>query len=469
MKDFGWFLAASFLGGLLTLGTLAVVAWFVARPLLDRFADRTLNILLSDPYRHNLWEFISASRRSSPQVLVENSIRTATGEVIKRPMGSPKPSPYFDAVGFTPAQVTRTAASGITDLSVIIGPKAARPLTLSIPILIGAMGYGVGITREVWAALLGGATAVGTVVNSGEGTVFLDDVQAAGGRFILQWSRAHWAKEPALLHHCCAVEIHFGQGASAGLGIHIPPEELKDARPSMKLGPRDWGRIGEQFPGVHSIGDVRRMVDRLRHTAQGVPIGGKIAPGDDIEVCLEALLACGVDFVTIDGSQAGTKGSEPVVEDDFGLPTFIALCRARRYFESRRVSGVSLIVSGGLATPGHFLKALALGATAVAIGTPALYAVSHSQLHKSLPFEPPTELVLMTGRRTGAFDPLQGARALAMFLKSCADEMALGVRALGKTSLQEVGPEDLFAVDPDVARMAGIRYAGEPRKRRSRL
>ncbi|MDI3257372.1 MAG: FMN-binding glutamate synthase family protein [Kyrpidia sp.] len=461
----GWpaFLTASLAGSALSLLLATLILWRGGRLLLNFLADRTMNILLTDPYRHNLWEFISASRRSGPQLLIENSMRAATGEVIKRPMGSPKPSPQFEAISFTPAQVNRAAAPGITDLSVVIGPKAGRPLTLPIPIVIGGMGYGVGITREVWSALLGGATAMGTVVNTGEGTVSLEDVRAAGGRFILQWGRTHWAKQPDLLLACSGVEIHFGQGSSAGMGIHIPPEELKDARTHMKLGPREWGRIGERFPGVRGIADLGRMVSQLREASGGAPIGGKISPGDDIEACLDTLLQCGADFITIDGAQAGTKGSEPIIEDDFGLPTFFALCRARHYFETRRVNGVSLIVSGGLATPGHFLKAIALGATAVAIGTPALYAVTHGQLQRALPFEPPTELVLMTGRRTGAFDPVEGARALAMYLKSCVDEMAMGIRAMGKASLKEVSSADLFALDPEVARVAGIRYAGDVR------
>ncbi|MDI3328040.1 MAG: FMN-binding glutamate synthase family protein [Alicyclobacillaceae bacterium] len=453
---------AAFAGSMLSLASTGVLATVFLRRIFNLVADRLLNTLLSDPYRHNLLEFIAATRRTGPLPLIENSLRAATGEVIKRPMGSPKTYPHFDFIGFTPAQVTRAATSGVVDLSAVIGPRASRPLHLSIPILIGGMGYGIGITREVWAALLGGAAAVGTVVNSGEGAVLLSDVEEAEGRFILQWSRAHWAKEPELLRRCCAVEIHFGQGASAGLGIHIPPEELKEARAHLRLGPRQWARIGEQFPGLRNTADLRRLVTHLRDLSAGAPVGAKIAPGDDIERCLETLLECGVDFITLDGSQAGTKGSEPLVEDDFGLPTFFALCRARHYLEKTGAGGVSLIVSGGLATPGHYLKALALGADAVAVGTPALYAVCHGQLAKTLPFEPPTELVLMTGRRTAHFDPVEGAHSLARYLKSCADEMALGVRALGKRTIAELGREDLFALDPEIARTAGVRYAGHP-------
>ena len=54
---------------------------------------------------------------------------------------------------------------------------------------------------------------------------------------------------------------------------------------------------------------------------------------------------------------------------------------------------ISLIVSGGLLVPGHFLKVLALGADAVYLGTAILFAVTHTQSLNALPFEPPTQVV----------------------------------------------------------------------------
>ena len=44
--------------------------------------------------------------------------------------------------------------------------------------------------------------------------------------------------------------------------------------------------------------------------------------------------------------------------------------------------------------PGHFLKMLALGADAVYVGSAMLFAVSHSQSLKAMPFEPPTQASL---------------------------------------------------------------------------
>lgn len=178
---------------------------------------------------------------------------------------------------------------------------------------------------------------------------------------------------------------------------------------------------------------LRQLVAELRRLTDGVPIGAKLAAGHRLEEDMKHCLDAGVDVIALDGAQAATKGSPPILQDDFGLPTLYALVRASEFLNiSGRRERVSLIVGGGLSTPGDFLKALALGADAVYIGSIALFAVSHGQVFKSLPWEPPTEVVFHGGKPADEFDIDEGADRLARFLRACAAEMALGVRAMGK-------------------------------------
>jgi len=123
----------------------------------------------------------------------------------------------------------------------------------------------------------------------------------------------------------------------------------------------------------------------------------------------------------------------------------------------------SLIIAGGLVTPGHFLKALALGADAVYIGTVALMAALQSQVVKVLPQAPPAQLALYDGKMNDKVDVDKAARHLANFLESCTAEMKLAVQAVGKNALSELGRGDLVTVDKDMAEFAGIRYAGSHR------
>src|SRR5690606_32437274 len=245
---------------------------------------------------------------------------------------------------------------------------------------------------------------------------------------------------------------------SAGAPSQVPAKHLRGkAARLMGVAPDGEAEIRSRFPGVSRKGDWRRLVQELRSLTKGVPIGMKLAIGR-VEEDLEIALYAGVDFVTLDGAQAATKGTPPILQDDVGLPTVIGLCRAVEYLEKRKKRDrVSLIVSGGIYTPGECLKALALGADAVALGSPLLFASSHTQgSQKVLPWEPPTELAFYTGEKRELYDVDEGAVFAARFLQSLVKEMKLAAAALGKASLKEVGREDLVALDPVSAQITGL-------------
>ncbi len=211
------------------------------------------------------------------------------------------------------------------------------------------------------------------------------------------------------------------------------------------------------------MADLAALIQHLRELTGGVPVGVKLAAGKRFERDLSLAVEAGPDFITVGGSQGGTWGAAPAVEDDFGLPTLFALSRAARFFRREGLRGrISLVVEGKLRNPGEFLKALALGADAVSIGTVALMAAVHTQALKVLPWEPPTELLRYTGRLVQRFDVEQGAASLARFLQSCREEMAEGLRALGKASHRELSPDDLMALDPLTAEICGVEPACRP-------
>lgn len=426
------------------------------------FGDR----LLSDAYKENLWEFVSAATRTGPQRVVEMSLRAEQGTVIHRPMGSPRRWPNFDNLVFDGAQLARSPADhdAVVDLSVTIGPEAKRPLQIDIPIIVSGMAYGLAVSKETKIALARGAALAGTAANGGEGPWLPMERQAAS-KFIMQFNRSAWGKEPRALRQADMIEIHFGQGATAGVGGEVLGARMDpELRSLLGIAPGEQPVIYSRHPELRDK-TFRQLVAELRELTGGVPIGVKLAAGrrleDDMQLCMDA----GVDVIALDGAQAATKGSPPILQDDFGLPTMHALVRAADFLDSRdKRNRISLIVGGGLFTPGDFLKALALGADAVYIGSMALFAVSHGQVFKSMPWEPPTEVVLHGGRQADEFDIDEGADRLAKFLRGCAAEMAVALRAMGKTSLADVSKDDLMALDEETARVCGVpvSYARPP-------
>lgn len=451
---------------LLPLAAGAVVAGIAGRRLAGSWvrdglqqALRTFMLRLqSDPYRENLWELISAARRPGPQIILENGLRAEYGALLHRPLGSPRRWPNLESLVFDGAQIARRPAAhdAPVDLSVTIGPRAKKPLQVDIPILVSGMAYGLALSQRAKVALARGAALAGTASNSGEGPLTPLERQAAA-KVIVQYARATWGTDPHALRHASMVEIHFGQGASTGVGGEVVGAR-SDRRLRLELGvpPSRPAVIGSHHAAL-AAGSLKELVDELRAETGGVPIGVKLAPGRRLEADLEACLEAGVDVVALDGAQAATKGSPPILQDDFGLPTLHALVRAAAFLESRGARDqVSLIVSGGLYTPGDFLKVLALGADAVYIGTVALFVIAHGQVFKSLPWEPPTQLVFFGGHQEHRLDVDEAAHRLANYLRAVSWEMAVAVRALGKTSVRDVGKEDLMALDDLTARICGV-------------
>ena len=214
------------------------------------------------------------------------------------------------------------------------------------------------------------------------------------------------------------------------------------------------------FLKTKRLQDLKELVDELRDITGGVPIGAKIGAGGKIEEDIDHLLEIGVDYIAIDGGQAATLGAPPILTDDMGIPSLHAIVRAVSHLEETNMRDqISIIASGGLLVPGHFLKMLALGADAVYVGSAMLFAVSHSQSLKAMPFEPPTQVAWNQGKYKDQFKIEEGVQAAEKFLTSSIEEMKIALRAMGKRSLKELSKNDLVSYDELTAKMVGIPFS----------
>lgn len=134
-----------------------------------------------------------------------------------------------------------------------------------------------------------------------------------------------------------------------------------------------------------------------------------------------------------------------------------------QYLEKRQVKEqITLLGGGGFFTPSDCLKALALGADGVYMGTAILWAMTHDQVTKAVPWEPPTELLFYPGSLTEEFNEQEAAIYLKNFFTSFVEEMKVAILALGKTSLCQVGVEDLAALDDETSKVTRIPLVSEP-------
>ena len=441
---------------------LMLIGW---RWIMKRLVKQAGKIIMTDSYQENLIELIPGFKHMGIQNALENNLRAETGDVLHRPFGSSKKWPHFDEITFIPAQTSPFPIDGDedVDVKVTIGPKAKKPMKIKIPLMISGMAYGIALSEQVKIALATAAKNTGTAVNSGEGGILPEELESAG-KYILQFSKTEWGKEEKTIKRADMIEIKLGQGAVMGMGGNISPENLTGrAREVMGLKENETAHIMEHFFDKQTLKDLKELVDELRSMTGGVPIGAKIGAGGKIEEDIDHLIEMGVDFIAVDGGQGASVGAPPLLADDFGIPTLHALIRASNHLEKRKKKGeISLIVSGGLFTPGHFLKVLALGADAVYLGTVMLFTVSHKQTLNSLPFEPPTQSVWNEGKFKDTFKIEDGTKSAEKFLTASTEEIKMALRAMGKKSLKELSKKDLVSYDEMTAKKIGIPFSFEP-------
>ncbi len=432
---------------------------WLGRKTVEIASNSFIHRIMVDKYQENLWEFASATRKVGIQNIVETNLRSEEGKQIQRPLGSPKSFPSFENLMFNFAQLHRlpTDEGKKIDTEVVIGPVSAKPLKISMPIMISGMAYGLALSAKAKVALAKGSTLAGIATNSGEGA-FLPAERMAADKLIIQYNRGSWNKSKKILQQSDAIEIHIGQGAGGGTGHMIPDKEI-GYKIKRALGLK-WGEraiIHANLKGIKEKNYLTKLVSQLKEITEGVPVGIKYAGSKYIEKDLEIALNAKVDFIALDGTQAGSKGTAPILQDDFGLPTLFALLRAHKYLvDVNQRDQVSLIVGGGFYNPGQMLKAIALGADAIYIGAVALFAMSHTDVLEAIPWEPPPSVVFFQGHMNKKFNAEKGAQNLHKYLKSCNEELMTGIRALGKTSIKEVNKKDLFALDSATAEIAEV-------------
>ena len=443
---------------------LFLILIFIIKPVLRYLVGLQIKDFLarlfSDKYTQNLMEVWPAGKRISVLNILEIGLRAQSGKIITRPIGSPKHFPGFDSLMFAPHLMTRLSLpeSAQMNMQVTIGPKADKPMIINIPIMIGGMAYGIALSEEAKRALARAAKALQTSTCSGEGP-FLPEERMDAGKYTLQISRWAWgARTQEQIDSADMLEVQMGQGADMG-AVSIEAAEFQGRAQELSgLAPDEMAISFPAPPGIQKQSDWPGFMKSLRKRSKGIPIALKIMATGHLEEDLAAAINLGFDAVIIDGAQGGSHATTPIKQDDFGIPSLFALVRAVRFLNNQRVKDqISLIVAGGYFTPGECLKAIALGADAIYMATVPLLSLTHNQVSKVIPWEPPTTLVFYDSPAKGKLDIDQAATSVVNAITSMVLEMEEGMRALGKASLKELNADDLVSLDSLSAEVTGIK------------
>ncbi len=413
---------------------------------------------------------------------VNAEIRRAaeTGIYDIRGGGAKRRMPHFDDLLFLGASISRYPLEGYREkcaTNVTLGTRfAKRPLNLKIPITIAGMSFGA-LSGPAKEALGRGASAAGTSTTTGDGGMTTEE-RGESKTLVYQYLPSRYGMNPDDLRKADAIEIVVGQGAKPGGGGMLLGQKISDRVSEMRNLPRGIDqRSACRHPDWTGPDDLEIKILELREiTGWQVPIFVKIGatrPYFDTSLAVKA----GADVVVIDGMQGGTAASQDVFIEHVGIPTISCI---RPAFQALQDLGlerkVQLIVSGGIRNGADVAKAIALGATAVSIGSAALIALgdndpkweeeykklgttagSYDDWHEGLD---PAGITTQDPKLSARFNPIEGGRRLKNFLNVLTMEAQTIARACGKNNLSNLEPEDLCALTVEAAAMTNLPLAG---------
>ena len=376
-------------------------------------------------------------------------------------MGVPRQAlPEWDSVQLLTAQLARRprADDAPVDTTTVIGPRARRPLALNIPLFVSDMSYGA-LSEEAKVALARGAQQAGTGICSGEGGM-LPEEQAANDRYFYELASGKFGWSLDKVKRCQAFHFKAGQGAKTGTGGHLPGNKVVGKIAEVRgLAEGQPAISPSRFDDLVTVEDFRRVADEVREVAGGIPVGFKMS-AQHIEKDIDFALDVGADYIIVDGRGGGTGAAPLIFRDNISVPTMIALARARRHLDARRAADVTLVITGGLRTESDFVKALALGANAVAVSNSALQAIGCLGMRACHTNNCPVGIATQKPGLRQRLIIEKSADRLERFFEATTELMSILARACGHARLADFNIDDLTTYERNLADLTGIPYAG---------
>jgi glutamate synthase domain-containing protein 2 len=320
------------------------------------------------------------------------------------------------------------------------------------------MSFGA-LSEEAKVALAKGAETAGTGICSGEGGM-LPEEQAGNSRYLYGLASARFGYSMDKVQRCQAFHFKCGQGAKTGTGGHLPGNKVQGKIAEVRgLAEGEAAISPARFPDWESVDRYRDFAAEVREATGGIPIGVKLS-AQHIERDIEAALSIGVDYIILDGRGGGTGAAPLLFRDNISVPTIPALARARRFLDQSDRPDVTLVITGGLRLPADFVKALALGADAVAVSNSALQAIGCLGMRACHTNNCPVGIATQKPNLRRRLKIDRGAEQLNNFFRASTELMQVLARACGHHHLDQLCVDDLTTWDREMAHLTGIAYCG---------
>lgn len=371
-------------------------------------------------------------------------------------MGVPRDDlPRWDDIQILTGQLHRLPLldDAPVDTRTIIGPRAQKPLQLDIPLFVSDMSFGA-LSEPAKISLARGADLAGTGICSGEGGMLAEE-QAANSRYFYELASARFGFSWDKLDKVQAFHFKGGQGAKTGTGGHLTGNKVVGKIAQTRgLAEGESAISPSRFPDWTEISQIREFADEVRTRTGGIPIGYKLS-AQHIEKDIDAALEVGVDYIILDGRGGGTGAAPLIFRDNISIPTIPALAIARQHLD-RVAPDVTLVITGGLRTPADYIKALAMGADAIAVSNAAMQAIGCIAMRACHTDACPVGIASQKPHLVSRLVVEKSAQRLKNYFLAATELMQVMARACGHGRLADMSMDDLATFKPDLAEMTGI-------------
>lgn len=422
-------------------------------------------------------------------VFLHNIYKQAdTGGVLLAGMGSPVDIPvYWDRMLLDASQVTNPSIDPLREpmeLKTFLGakprkvevetgkdgkPKLKTKLTpqleLDVPIMFAAMSFGA-INFNLHRAMARAATETGTAYNTGEGGLH-KSLYKYGANTIVQVASGRFGVHLDYLKAGAGIEIKVGQGAKPGIGGHLPGEKINDKVSETRMVPIGSDAISPApHHDIYSIEDLLQLIYALKEASEyKVPVSVKIAAVHNVAAIASGIARAGADIITVDGMRGGTGAAPAMIRDNVGIPIELALAQVDQRLRDEGIRNqVSVVAAGGIRCSGDVIKAIALGADAVYIGTATLLAVGCTLCGRCYTGKCPWGIATNDPKLSKRQNPDLAAKKLTNLIRAWSHEIEEMLGGMGLNSIESLrGNRDKLrgvGLSDTELDILGIKHAG---------
>jgi glutamate synthase domain-containing protein 2 len=246
---------------------------------------------------------------------------------------------------------------------------------IDLPVYGGGMSFG-SVSIHTILGKARAATAWNTFTCTGEGG-YHDRLKPYDDHVITQVATGLFGVREDTIQRVRIVEFKYAQGAKPGLGGHLLGDKNTPAVARMREAVAG-NALFSPFPfhSVYSVEDHKKHIDWIKQVNPRTLVSVKVSTPTDVDMVAVGSYYAGAHIIHLDGSYGGTGAAPDIAKKNIAMPIEYAIAKVHKFLKAEGIrDSVTLIVRGGARNAYDVMKAIALGADGVVVGTAEMVAL----------------------------------------------------------------------------------------------